>query len=396
MDVLSDRLETLPQLAVGDGGSRLRLAVDRELASPTEAMRTSFRALEGEHRDLLIALLDAPAGLIDERELAATVRRHHAGGLSRPPNELIERLTDHFLRITPLGIGWVHPSWRDLVINELREDADARKGFLEACDVHGTMLALSQEGGIAGERTLPLLVTDTDWDLLGDRLRQLVRELEDQVIARLLLGLRDALTAGIERLQQTEARNLAQYLLMASARRWDEGHGPLPVYLVDAWYALNDCSSAPADPPRLGPTWAELYPGSPPPQGPDRSELARTDEWLALAQTLARYDPDTLRTLGFFGRDQEILERLIDAIEWITDAEARPLIESILTRVQELAPGHASLRARRALTTAQDESAGEQRWWVPEVIPSPPTTDPVPTGPVEFAREDVERVLSDL
>jgi len=40
-------------------------------ASPTDAMRTSFRALESEHRELLIALLDAPAGLIDERELAA-------------------------------------------------------------------------------------------------------------------------------------------------------------------------------------------------------------------------------------------------------------------------------------------------------------------------------------
>ena len=47
-------------------------------------MRTSFRALESEHRELLISLLDAPAGLIDERELAAVVRRHHAGGLSRP------------------------------------------------------------------------------------------------------------------------------------------------------------------------------------------------------------------------------------------------------------------------------------------------------------------------
>ena len=89
-------------------------------------MRTSFRALEDEHRELLIALLDAPAGLIDERDLAATVRRHHAGGLRRPPGELIDRLTDHFLRVTPLGIGWVHPSWRDLVIGELRDDAAAR------------------------------------------------------------------------------------------------------------------------------------------------------------------------------------------------------------------------------------------------------------------------------
>ena len=71
-----------------------------ELGRPTEAMRNSFRSLELEHRDLLIALLDAPAGLIDGRDLAATIRRHHAGGLRRPPAELIDRLADHFLRVT--------------------------------------------------------------------------------------------------------------------------------------------------------------------------------------------------------------------------------------------------------------------------------------------------------
>ena len=38
--------------------------------------------------------------------------------------------------------------------------------------------------------------SDADWDLLGDRLRQLVRELEDQDLARVLLALRGTLIAG--------------------------------------------------------------------------------------------------------------------------------------------------------------------------------------------------------
>ena len=42
---VTDRLDTLPQLVVADGSWRVRVAVERELASPTEAMRTSFRAL---------------------------------------------------------------------------------------------------------------------------------------------------------------------------------------------------------------------------------------------------------------------------------------------------------------------------------------------------------------
>src|ERR687885_217582 len=62
------------------------------------------------------------------------------------------------------GVTWVHPSWRDLVIDELVLDAAARKEFLENCSVDGLLLALSTGGGRAGTRSLPLLVDDCDWD----------------------------------------------------------------------------------------------------------------------------------------------------------------------------------------------------------------------------------------
>ena len=393
---VTDRLETLPHIAHLGGLERVRHELERELASPTEAMLTSFRALEAEHRELLIALLDAPAGLIDERELAATVRRHHAGGLSRPPGELIDRLTDHFLRITPLGIGWVHPSWRDLVIDELREDTAARWRFLDACGLHGTMLALSKDGGIAGERTLPLLVNDGDWDRLGDRIAQLANELEDQELAQLLMALRGVRSADVEFSKRREARSVAACLLTALARGWDQQHRPLPVFLVEHWYALREWAPGPITPPQLGLTWAELYPASPATGGLDRSELARADEWLALAQALVRYDLDTLTGFGFFERDQQLLRQLAETIELTTDADTRPLAESILTRIQELVLGPACAAAYRALETIEQESSTDQRWWVPEDIPAPPTSDPVPTGPVEFTRDDVERVLTDL
>jgi hypothetical protein len=101
---------------------------------------------------------------------------------------LIDRLTDHFLRVTPLGIDWVHPSWRDLVIVELREYPVARRRFLSVSGVDGVTLAVSRAGGATGERTLPLLITDADWDALGDRLHELLRELEDRDLARILLA----------------------------------------------------------------------------------------------------------------------------------------------------------------------------------------------------------------
>jgi hypothetical protein len=61
-------------------------------------MAMSFAALGTEHRDLLVAMLDTPPGPVTERDLTGALRRHHDGALSCPPAELLDRLTDHFLR----------------------------------------------------------------------------------------------------------------------------------------------------------------------------------------------------------------------------------------------------------------------------------------------------------
>ncbi len=81
------------------GETDVASAIETELTTATEAMSTSFATLGQEHRDLLVALLDTPPGPVAERELAAAVRRHHDGSLSHPPAELVDRLTDHFLRV---------------------------------------------------------------------------------------------------------------------------------------------------------------------------------------------------------------------------------------------------------------------------------------------------------
>jgi hypothetical protein len=87
-------------LRLGGGDRNVSRAADMELTTPTEAMATSFGALGDEHRDVLVALLDTPPGPVPERELVASLRRHHDGSLSHPPLELVDRLADHFLRVS--------------------------------------------------------------------------------------------------------------------------------------------------------------------------------------------------------------------------------------------------------------------------------------------------------
>jgi hypothetical protein len=371
----------------------IHAAVEAELAAPTEQMATSFRALEEEHRSLLVAMLDAPAGLIDERELAATVRRHHAAGLSRPPHELIDRLTDHFLRVSSLGIDWVHPSWRDLVIDELRGDRDARRRFLRACGPYGAGLVLSREGGRAGERALPLLVEDGDWDVFTDRAGELVRELEDRELARLLTACALSADARLDDAAgRAELRSLAEYVLGATKRAWDRQRRALPVFLVEAWYETNARLPEPLHPPQMGPTWAELHPGALAFAG-DPAELRRADEWLALAQTLVSGDPRTARELGFPHREAETLDRLVGALTKLgdtADQDVRSLVERALARLRDLAPAYATAAALDYVMRPDD------RWWVPEDIAAPPTTERISPAPPLFTREDVDSVLRDL
>jgi hypothetical protein len=227
-------------------------------------------------------------------------------------------------------------------------------------------------------------------------MRQLANQLEDRELAQLLLALRGVRTGDLARSQEQEVRSLAAYLLDAVARRWDQRHRPVPVFLMENWYALWEWTAEWIQPPQLGPTWAELYPASPPAGGLARSELTRADEWLALAQTLVRYDPEMLAALGFFRHDEQLLSQLAETLQRTTDQDTRPLAESILTRIQELAPGPTGLAAHDALTAIEHERGSDHRWWTPEDIPTPPSSDPVATGPIEFTREDVDRVFSDL
>lgn len=393
---VSDWVDELPALAA-EGDNHVLLVVERELATPTEAMRTSYAALAPEHRDLLVALLDAPAGLIDERELAVTVRRHHPGGLSRPPGELIDRLIDHFVRVTTLGIGWVHPSWRDLVIDELRSDERARGRFLAACGVDGVMLALSRQGGVSGERQLPLLANDADWDRLGDRMRELLHGLEPRDLLRVLVALESALADLGDERQRREAQSLAVQVLDATRRAWDHTRQTVPSFLLEAWYRLRRHVRGGVGPPQLAATWAELRPGGLLLEQPGVDELVRADEWLAVAQILRVYDLATLGALGFFDHDREFLERLIVTLAQTTAAseEVRALAQSVLGRIEDLVPDLSAPVLGAIAIVGLAEDLEHRRWWVPEDIAAPPTMEPV-VAVTDFTVRHVGRVLNDL
>ena len=316
--------------------------VDAQIREPTEAMAASFEALAPEHRAVLVAMLDTPPGPVPERELASAVRRHLHTLQARAPTELLDRLTDHFLRVVePTSVTWVHPSWRDLVIGMLATDADARRTFLSDCSLEGILLALSTGGGIRGERSFPLLVDDPDWDLLGDRVAGFLPGLDEPAIVRLLSALSEGRSVASER-EAAELEAVTGYVLEQLARRWTAAHEVIPVGMLGVWFQLASQISQRVAAPDLAATWIEHLPTGRADVS-KRGELVRFDDWIALATLLRVYALETLAAFGFPQRQAEILESFVrDAAAYESDKAPpfRDLLVSILGRVAELVPEH--------------------------------------------------------
>ena len=88
--------------------------------------------------------------------------------------------------------------------------------------------------------------------------------------------------------------------------------------------------------------------------------------------------------------DKATLERLVRAVAKLmhrADQDLRALAQQILARVRDLAP---------ALVPVVEAPRPDDRWWAPEDIAAPPTTERVTPAPPLFTREDVDSVLRDL
>lgn len=199
-----------------------------------------------------------------------------------------------------MKVTWVHPTWRDLVIEQLSADPALRRRFLSRCGVHGAVLALSVAGGATGERALPLMAADGDWDVLGDRLYALIPELDTPDLVALLAAVAQA----VEELRNSgpgiEAAALAQTVLARVRSRCDGAGQPIPLALLDAWLRAARRLGRWPEPPDLAITWTEVAPTRVPDPS-DRDAVLRLADWLSLCELLARYDagvPEALIPTG--------------------------------------------------------------------------------------------------
>lgn len=263
-----------------------------------------------------------------------------------------------------MRVDWVHPSWRDLVIESLANDPFARRRFLSRCGVDGAALALSGSGGSEGERERPLLRSDADWDALGDGLHHLCAELDEAEAVRLLVVLAEA---G----EGAELQALAQLVLA----RLDWNGKVLSVDAIGAWSALAARLDPRPEEPAFAMTWLELEPGAAP-RSPEQME--RMADWLQLAELLREHDPELLAGLGFPERYGIVLHEFATRTPRAEPVLERELRIEALARLAALDPGLAGQAMNESLALRYEAMA------------------PAAETPPRVTGFPVERVLRDL
>ena len=279
----------------------------------------------------------------------------------------------------------MHPSWRDLVIAELADDSAARRRFLERSGLNGVLLALSVAGGATGERLLPLLLDDRDWDTLTARVGDLAPELDSASAIRLLAALEAALNADLPERTRIEAEALATFALERLTALWDSSKHTLPVAALEAWLATASRLSNPPPVPPVAPLWIELLPTQLV-HLRSQDELVRFDEWLALADVLRLFAPQELEHFQFPERHHDVLARFVAASAMCPD-DTEELVTQILRRIRRVAPAYAPDAAEAAHALA----AKEEPWFEVRFETHPQRSEPALADLIL-----VERVLRDL
>jgi hypothetical protein len=321
--------ERLPQLIVDISTSQksdriVADAIAAEIAEPTNAMRQSFLALDERHMKFLVAMLDAGTGAVKKTDAYSAFRRLMGDEVDSSPEQIAEDLSAHFIRdsdeaprimlggvqfLRDPSYDWMHPSWRDLVIDYLTENASMRREFLSRCGMYGIALSLSGAGGAQGTRKTPLLVELADWQALEHgaviTLKKESEYQEGPVLNSILEALRRDAPDGrtLDDLQPTPLARLARAVLETSREKWDQQGCPIGVGSLEAYYQISEFLRPIPPSPNLLTTWDRYAVRADPEAGDETEEIddraMMADAWFRLVRIIQENEPRFLRQVRY-------------------------------------------------------------------------------------------------
>jgi hypothetical protein len=292
-------------------------------------MKKTFRALPMAHKWLLIALLEA--GDLPSKDLVARIYQTHCPReVQESFASLSQELEESFIKqvqLLPLQqsgqtierVDWTHPSYKDLVIDELLDDSFLHTQFMQAMPLEGVKLAISDTGGAAGNRSLPLMTSEASWQFLFERCITLSKELTPYNAADMLRSLANALSSSHSQENTQKLVNILKHVCEECRRVWNETGVRLGLYELSA-YCEASVLVLPLPPmPQLNATWAnvveevervlEEYDDT------DRLDPDSIENWADMVGIIQNNEPRFLDQVGFPSKYLAIFTALNDIVE---------------------------------------------------------------------------------
>jgi hypothetical protein len=213
---------------------------------------------------------------------------------------------------------WVHPSYRDLVIEELASDPILRKSYITKGGLQAIKLALSDVGGAEGKRRLPFLKEPSDWDAVTDACSHLLETNFNESTTN-LLELFASLTDGFPILTP-ELSGLMTHVVQAICTKWNATKSIIGSLDLQRYFkiASNTISELPY--PFLDLTWSSVHADfltglRDATDGRDTLSEEDFDEWVKLMATLTEHSPQTLIRSKYYSAKEALIKDLVEVLD---------------------------------------------------------------------------------
>lgn len=333
-----------------DDRSALMKRVGEAIRNPTDRMRKSFKALHPSHKWLLISFLEA-GRWSEKQELFRLYREHCPQEIQRPPEDVFDELGESFLKPAdrPDFIDWTHPSYRDLVIEELATDLNLRNGFLGTMALPGIKLAISDAGGATGSRRLPLMTGSEFWGALRGRCQALVREAATADLVELLTALASAVKDEADGEVRGNLLSILADVCEGTRVRWNESQEILGSAAIVAYREASLLIHPLPPMPNLRRSWDTREKSVIAVLQERESLLCNLDvleEWATTVSAVAETEPRMLRQLGFPETSEAVVEAVVSGmLEESEEAGEWDDYNLVMSDAQDLHKGSEILRS---------------------------------------------------
>jgi hypothetical protein len=353
-------VEAVPQLAVGvshePDSDALSAKIAQEIKNPTDRMRKSFHALSLPHKWMLLSLLES--GHYATSGAVLSTYREQYGESGSKPSEILEELTEAFVIIkekTQRYVEWIHPSYRDLVIEQLKDGGSLKSEFLSKMNVAGIKLALSDTGGSFGKLRFPLINSPEDWDTLRTRTLETAGDSGVEHCTTLLTVLTAALDGSVGQ-EKSTLLTILKAACQVIRERWNSEQVALSALAVSAYATASERTSPMEPMPALEVTWQGARESLTQQVKDEDSnflfDCSTLDEFLSLVEEIANSEPRLLRRVNFPAGLEADFEALLARVdrdlasdrdwmekdEYDSEADASLSLAASLKRLQRVAP----------------------------------------------------------